>query len=169
MGRIATLLSDLHHEDTHPAGLVSFETIDAIERVCDGATINRSMETGCGLTTVALSNLSAHHVVFALDDRDNEASSVAFAMNSPAYRAEVRHHVFGLLPGFPEEGMKRQVVSFDVTEDDVARTNILVFKPAATWAVESFRNKRQYGIAINNLRYRLAPSALRGLSPHGRD
>src|SRR6187200_1527921 len=95
MKPIATLLSDLHHEQTHRAGSVSFETIDAIERICDGKPISLSMETGCGLTTVALSNLSARHVIFALDDRGYEASSVAFAMNSPAYRGEVCHHVFG--------------------------------------------------------------------------
>jgi translation elongation factor EF-G len=61
----------------------------------------------------------------------------------------------GSLPGFPEQGMKRRLVSFEVTEDDVARTNILRFKPAATWGIEAFPSKRQFGIAMNHLIYRL--------------
>jgi hypothetical protein len=95
MRPLAQLLSDLHHEQTHRAGLVSFETIDAIDRICSGQIINWSMETGCGLTTVALSNLSKRHVVFAYDDREHESSSVAFAVGSPAYRSDVCSHIFG--------------------------------------------------------------------------
>ena len=95
MRPLARQLSDLHYEQSHRAGLVSYETIDAIERICSGRTIDWSMETGCGLTTVALSNLSKRHVVFAYDDRDHENSSVAFAMSSPAYRSDVCSHVFG--------------------------------------------------------------------------
>ncbi len=95
MRPLAKLLSDLHSDQTHRAGLVSFETIDAIERICAGKTIEWSMETGCGLTTVALYNLSKRHVVFAYDDREHKNSSVAFAMGSPAYRGEVCRHVFG--------------------------------------------------------------------------
>jgi len=95
MRPLAKRLSDLHSEQTHRAGLVSFETIDAIERICSDRAIESSMETGCGLTTVALSNLSNHHVVFAYDDREHDNSSVAFAMRSPAYRSAVCKHVFG--------------------------------------------------------------------------
>jgi hypothetical protein len=107
MRPLAKMLSDIHSGQTHRAGTVSFETIDAIERVCSARTINWSMETGCGLTTVALSNLSKRHVAFAYDDRDNESSSVAFAMNSPAYRSEVCSYVFGptqvTIPPYPFE------------------------------------------------------------------
>ena len=80
----------------------------------------------------------------------------------------LNNRVIGFLPGFPEEGMRQHVVSFDVTEDDVARTNILVFKPTATWAIEAFPNKRQYGIALNRLRYHLCLECFPGVTQSSR-
>jgi hypothetical protein len=53
------------------------------------------METGCGKTTILLSNLSAHHHTFAYDDREFENSSVAYYSNCPFYRAERTTAVFG--------------------------------------------------------------------------
>jgi len=107
MRPITKMLSDLHTGETHRAGAVSFDVIQAIERLCEDMPVNRSIETGCGLTTIALSNISKKHVVFAVDDRGTGHSSVLFAMSSPAYRAEACQHVFGptqlTLPAYPFE------------------------------------------------------------------
>ena len=52
----------------HRSGTVDISVLHAMERLAP-STVNWSMETGCGKTTILLSNLSAHHHVFAFDDR----------------------------------------------------------------------------------------------------
>ena len=52
----------------HRSGTVETSVLHAMERFAP-STVNWSMETGCGKTTILLSNLSAHHHVFAFDNR----------------------------------------------------------------------------------------------------
>ena len=93
---LASRLSDLHAgQRSHRSGLLGLDTISTIERLCQGMDIRASVETGCGLSTVALSNLSRNHTVFAYDDRDQEDSSVAYAMASPEFKGEATRFVFG--------------------------------------------------------------------------
>jgi len=54
-------------EDWHGAGSVSRGVIDALVRHSPPGGFRRSVETGCGKTTLMLSHLSHHHTVFAVD------------------------------------------------------------------------------------------------------
>src|SRR5579863_1966802 len=51
----------------HGAGTMSGDALRAIARHAGRRKIRRSVETGCGATTVLLSHLSEQHTVFALD------------------------------------------------------------------------------------------------------
>jgi hypothetical protein len=51
----------------HGAGTVSKAVLTAIARHARARKIHRSVETGCGVTTLLLSHLSEQHTVFALD------------------------------------------------------------------------------------------------------
>ena len=51
----------------HGAGTMSDDALGAIVRHGSRRRIRRSVETGCGATTLLLSHLSEHHTVIALD------------------------------------------------------------------------------------------------------
>ncbi len=51
----------------HGAGTMSNDALRAVARHASGRKVRRSVETGCGATTLLLSHLSANHTVFALD------------------------------------------------------------------------------------------------------
>jgi hypothetical protein len=92
---ITSKLHSVARDQSHRAGLLSFTAANAIERICSGQTIDHSMETGCGLTTVLMSNISQRHIVFAYDDRNHSESSVLFALQSPLFRTDRVETVFG--------------------------------------------------------------------------
>lgn len=71
----------------HRAGTVDTTVLAAIERLAP-ASIQWSMETGCGKTTILLSNLSAQHHVFAFDDRGEERSSIRYYEDCPLFRRD---------------------------------------------------------------------------------
>jgi methyltransferase family protein len=87
----------------HRAGTLDADVLQVIEDLAP-QPLNWSMETGCGKTTILLSNLSAHHYTFAYDDREHDNSSVAYYSNCPVYRPERTTAVFGptqtTLPAF---------------------------------------------------------------------
>jgi hypothetical protein len=62
------------------------------------------METGCGKSTILLSNLSAHHHVFTVDDRAEERSSIRYYEGCPLFRRERTTEILGAtqltLPAF---------------------------------------------------------------------
>jgi hypothetical protein len=78
----------------HRAGTLDADVLQVLEDLAP-QPMDLSMETGCGKTTILLSNLSAHHYTFAYDDRAYENSSVAYYSNCPLYRAERTTEVFG--------------------------------------------------------------------------
>jgi hypothetical protein len=61
----------------HRAGAVDTNVLAAMEALAP-SPLQWSMERGCGKTTILLSNLSASHHVFALDDRGEERSSIRY-------------------------------------------------------------------------------------------
>lgn len=75
----------------HGAGTMSDEALTAIARHANSRRIRRSVETGCGATTLLLSHLSEHHTVFALDF----GGSVANVRRSPLLREGVVSFVEG--------------------------------------------------------------------------
>lgn len=66
----------------HGAGTMSGDALRAIARHASSRRVRRSVETGCGATTLLLSHLSEHHTVFALDI----GGSVANVRRSPLLR-----------------------------------------------------------------------------------
>ena len=52
----------------HRAGTFPTNVLQMIERTLPRG-LRASAETGCGKSTILLSNLSQHHTVFCLDDR----------------------------------------------------------------------------------------------------
>lgn len=78
----------------HRAGTVDAQVLRAMEDLMPHP-VRWSMETGCGKTTILLSNISDCHVVFALDDSAEENSSVRFYRDCPFFRAETTRLVAG--------------------------------------------------------------------------
>jgi hypothetical protein len=78
----------------HRSGTVDTSVLHAIERFVP-STVNWSMETGCGKTTILLSNLSAQHHVFAFDDRAEERSSIRYYEDCPLFKRERTTEILG--------------------------------------------------------------------------
>lgn len=92
----------------HAAQAFPTHALLEIER-CLPEAVKASAETGCGKSTILLSNLSERHHVFALDDRDQgDASSVGFYERCPLTRLDRVTPHFGptqiTLPTFQHEG-----------------------------------------------------------------
>jgi hypothetical protein len=84
-------------------------TLRRIEEILP-QSMERTAETGCGKSTILFSNISRHHFVFALDDRNQkENSSVLFYEDCPVTKNEVVKTFFGptqeTLLGFKHEGL----------------------------------------------------------------
>lgn len=99
--------SRTHHAGTFPTGVLRM-----IETMLPDSVQN-SAETGCGKSTTLFSNISNHHTVFCLDDRDQQgASSVNFYLECPLTRTDRIRTVFGptqlTLPAF------RQHKTYDI-------------------------------------------------------
>ena len=88
----------------HRAGTVDTAVLAAIERLAP-ERVRWSMETGCGKTTILLSNLSEHHHVFAYDDRAHQDSSIEYYESCPLFRPERTTAILGAtqltLPVYP--------------------------------------------------------------------
>jgi len=78
----------------HRSGTLDAHVLRAMEELAP-SSIEWSMETGCGKSTILLSNLSARHVVFAYDDRNHANSSVHYYANCPIFKAEATTLVAG--------------------------------------------------------------------------
>ena len=86
----------------HRAGAMRRDKLLAIEQEYPEKGV--SMETGCGSSTILLSNLSRTHTVFTYDDRKLENSAIAFAVACPLFNAPCVEFVYGpsqlTMPGF---------------------------------------------------------------------
>jgi Methyltransferase domain len=60
----------------HTAGTFAGAVLGAIFRHASGRSLERSVETGCGASTLLLSHLSRHHTVFAIDAGTGSVRSV---------------------------------------------------------------------------------------------
>jgi predicted O-methyltransferase YrrM len=92
----------------HGAGMLNYKTLRVLEQLV-GTSVEQTAETGCGRSTILLSNLSQRHQVFCLDDSADERSSVAFFRKSAlTNQARVATH-FGptqiVLPAFEHNGL----------------------------------------------------------------
>ncbi len=73
---------------SHQAGVFDTNVLRTIESLLP-QRVENSAETGCGKSTILFSNISDHHTVFALNDRDaGEGSSVLFYEECPLTRMD---------------------------------------------------------------------------------
>ena len=76
------------HYTNHNAGTFPTDVLRSIERLLP-PSVSASAETGCGKSTILFSNISRHHTVFCLDDRDlGVDSSVLFFENCPVTKRD---------------------------------------------------------------------------------
>jgi hypothetical protein len=88
----------------HCAGTVSAPTLQEVVKLARGlGSVKHSLETGCGRTTVAFSNLASNHLCFCMDDRDiplpvgqdGEIRSLDFVLEHPYFNKDHVNFVFG--------------------------------------------------------------------------
>ena len=89
-----SLFSEAHFQRVHRAGSLSKKVLQAIEALAPDV-VNHSVETGCGRSTVLLSNISKHHIVFTFDESSTKNSSVDYVLNSPSFQSESTEFIFG--------------------------------------------------------------------------
>jgi FkbM family methyltransferase len=82
----------------HFAGDLSVEAFERIEwylaNYFAGKAI-RSIETGCGSTTILFSNYSTHHAVYTADDRQGAVSAQQVISQCPLFKTDSVEWVFG--------------------------------------------------------------------------
>jgi hypothetical protein len=88
----ATPVTDLirkHQQEyaqSHACGSLNTKIVAVIERL-PGAPFEFTVETGCGKSTILLSNISKRHLVFTMDDRSQgRGSSVNYYLECPYAR-----------------------------------------------------------------------------------
>jgi hypothetical protein len=87
----------LKYEDSRPrhiSGTVDDAVLRAIEELVP-EPLSWTMETGCGKSTILLSNLSLHHQVFTVEDGSGDEGSLAYFRSCPITRLERTHVVLG--------------------------------------------------------------------------
>ncbi len=78
----------------HRSGTVELPVLQALERLVP-APLDFTVETGCGKSTILLSNVSREHLVFAVDDTAEENGSIAYFRGCPAFQADRTRLVLG--------------------------------------------------------------------------
>ena len=89
-------------KNVHRAGSCSGAVLSELETLARGIVgVKQSLETGCGRTTVMLSNISRKHLCFCIDDRNiqqhnrSTTSSVCFAIDNTYFNQDRVSFVFG--------------------------------------------------------------------------
>ena len=79
----------------HVAGAFATSVLRRLEELLP-ANIKHSAETGCGKSTILFSNVSAHHTVFCLDDRQHgDNSSISYFETCALTKNDRIHLVLG--------------------------------------------------------------------------
>jgi FkbM family methyltransferase len=82
----------------HRAGSLVGETLERLEwyvRNSSDGSAPRTIETGCGASTIVFAQYAAQHTAYCYDDRQFDASSVSYAQNFPGFRNECVQWIFG--------------------------------------------------------------------------
>ncbi len=82
----------------HRAGTCSAGPLEKLEwylvEYFDSRPI-RSIETGCGASTIVFANYATRHTAYCYDDREFDASSVKYAQDFPGFREDRVDWIFG--------------------------------------------------------------------------
>ena len=79
----------------HASGSVEIDVLERLEELIGPTPLAHSVETGCGKTTILLSNLSARHLVFTLDDSQSPNGSLNYVRGCPMFRADTTQFIVG--------------------------------------------------------------------------
>lgn len=79
---------------SHVAGAFALSVLSRLEDLLP-KEIKASAETGCGKSTILLSNVSDSHTIFCIDDRGVDESSINFFKSCPLTRNETVEMVLG--------------------------------------------------------------------------
>ncbi|MGH6644495.1 MAG: class I SAM-dependent methyltransferase [Bradyrhizobium sp.] len=88
------IANSLAERATHHAGTFGDRVLQRIEELI-GSRFERTLETGCGKSTIFFSRTAKEHLCFAIDDRSYRDSSVAFVEANPLFRPDACRFVFG--------------------------------------------------------------------------
>lgn len=91
---LAEKITESVAENVHHAGTLGNGVLQRIEELI-GSSFNKTLETGCGKSTIFFSAASKSHLCFALDDSNEENSSVSFAQNNELFNKESCRFIFG--------------------------------------------------------------------------
>lgn len=92
---VSKMLQQGKADQQHAWGAFTDQTLEALERVLP-AKADKTLETGCGKSTILFSNIAQSHLVFAFDDRIcGDQSSVHMYENHPM----TKHDRIKLVPG----------------------------------------------------------------------
>lgn len=78
----------------HRGGAFNSDVLMAIAEVLPSGDL-KTLETGCGKSTIMFSNLAKKHYVFAYDDREAEGSSVLMVQNDKEFKKDRTTFVYG--------------------------------------------------------------------------
>jgi tetratricopeptide (TPR) repeat protein len=82
-----------------PAGNLALDDLRVLEGLLQRCDLRSTAETGCGISTILLGAMSAHHAAFAEDDRAAPMSAVRAVLECPVKKPDVVEFVYGS-PGF---------------------------------------------------------------------
>ena len=74
---LITLINNNEQKNDHFSGSFSNEVLRELEKILP-LSVENSIETGCGKSTILFSNISNNHYVFTFDDRKHDNSSVEY-------------------------------------------------------------------------------------------
>jgi hypothetical protein len=92
--KFTDLIEQQEYSESHHAHAFSTYQLAEIEKYLP-LTVENSVETGCGKSTVLFSNIANKHRVFALGDTAMKESSVNFFKNHPLGKKENVEFYFG--------------------------------------------------------------------------
>jgi FkbM family methyltransferase len=82
----------------HRAGSLAPAPLDKLEwylqSYFEGKAV-RSVETGCGASTIIFAQYAAQHTVYCFDDRSEDRSSVSYAQNFPGFGHKYTRWIYG--------------------------------------------------------------------------
>lgn len=88
------IAESLAADASHHGGTFNDLVLQRLEELI-GSSFGRTLETGCGKSTIFFSRASREHLAFAIDDRGAPGSSLAFVEASPLFRPEACRFVLG--------------------------------------------------------------------------
>src|SRR5215472_13405558 len=79
----------------HAKGTLSAAVMEQFTALAGAAPVRRSIETGCGKSTILLSRIMGEHWCYTIDDSAYPNGSLSFVRGCPTFCLERVHFVIG--------------------------------------------------------------------------